>query len=481
MNNMNADMDLGNIDFDNIDLDDIFNTNTTVSDSFTAPSVNTTDNVVEEHIVINDNANDVDEITKKIKKTTTKNRRTTKKNDNNTQGNVATSMSTNTVQSLITKLETIKKDLEASFAERDEVIDIAILALLTGQSMLMLGQPGTGKSAITEALCSKIEGGVFFQWLLNRTSDPSEILGPYSVKGMEQDQFLRVTDGKLPQANIAFLDEIFKCNEPTLNMLLPIINEKKFYNNGQAVKIPLISLFCASNETPDDESLDALYDRLLFRIDVKYIHQVKGKMQMFKNYIAGNKPKGTTTITIDELHTLQEEVNKVAFPDAVLKNYINFLNTLEAQEIIISDRRKNQCLKVMQASALLHGRYVVNTEDLQSLLYVLWKEPSDIPFIQSEIDKCSNPLKTIYENYNKNFIDFKNTIRKIDDPDEKSKKGLEIKISLDNISKGINKELQGADANTEGYKKLVELRQQVDDYAKKLIKACLQVDMTGGR
>lgn len=150
------------------------------------------------------------------------------------------------------KLRAIGNELNNMFFERDEVINNAMRALAIGQSMLLLGPPGTGKSNLTEELCSRIEGGTFFQWLLNRTSDPSEILGPYSIKAMEQDRFLRVTNGKLPEAHIVFLDEIFKCNEPTLNIMLPLINEKKFYNDGVAVPVPLISMFAASNELPED-------------------------------------------------------------------------------------------------------------------------------------------------------------------------------------------------------------------------------------
>lgn len=91
--------------------------------------------------------------------------------------------------------------------------------------------------------------------MLNKTSDPSEILGPYSIKEMENDKFMRITTGKLPEAHIAFIDECFKANAPVLNILLPIMNEKIFYNDGKPNNIPLMTMIGASNEGPEDKSI----------------------------------------------------------------------------------------------------------------------------------------------------------------------------------------------------------------------------------
>lgn len=148
----------------------------------------------------------------------------------------------------IEKLHIIADELKDLFLERNHVIDNSIKALITGHTVLLIGPPGTAKSALTHALCDRIENAKYFSWLLNRTSDPAEILGPFSIKEMENDKFLRVTKNKLPESEIAFLDEIFKCNEPTLNILLPLINEKLFFNDGTPSDVPLITLFAASNE-----------------------------------------------------------------------------------------------------------------------------------------------------------------------------------------------------------------------------------------
>lgn len=112
------------------------------------------------------------------------------------------------VSSAQAKLNMIKKEMNDLIVERDVVIDCMLYALVSGQSLLLLGLPGTGKSYISYELCSRIENANYFQWMLNKTSDPSEILGPQSIKAMENDKYLRITTGKLPEAHIAFIDEV---------------------------------------------------------------------------------------------------------------------------------------------------------------------------------------------------------------------------------------------------------------------------------
>lgn len=137
---------------------------------------------------------------------------------------------------------------------------------------------------------------------------------------MEKDKFLRKTEGKLPEAEIVFLDEIFKSNEPTLNILLPLINEKIFYNDGKPVPVPLVTLFAASNELPEDESLGALYDRLLFRHWVDYVSDQGNRYKMYESYVDkrnGVNIKPFTTISMEELFALQNAAKEVTFSPGV--------------------------------------------------------------------------------------------------------------------------------------------------------------------
>src|SRR5688500_7984442 len=70
----------------------------------------------------------------------------------------------------------------------------------------------------------------------------------------------------LPEAEVVFLDEVFKSNSAILNALLTLLNERKYTSGGQILRCPLISVFAASNEVPGDETLNAIFDRFLLRV-----------------------------------------------------------------------------------------------------------------------------------------------------------------------------------------------------------------------
>src|SRR6266446_5987582 len=148
----------------------------------------------------------------------------------------------------VSRIARIREELNRMFLERVDLIDGAIVAMLSANHVLIIGPPGTAKSMLADELCGRIEGANYFQWLLTKFSTPEEIFGAVSLKGLEEDDYRRVTSHKLPEAHIAFLDEIFKSNSSILNALLTIINERLFHNGRERVRVPLITMFGASNE-----------------------------------------------------------------------------------------------------------------------------------------------------------------------------------------------------------------------------------------
>ena len=181
-----------------------------------------------------------------------------------------------TKQTALVKLQTMERELSASLIERDEVIRAALIALLARQHLVILGPPGTAKSQLVTALASRISpangtGLKSFNYLMTRFTTPEELFGPVSVQALKQDEYRRVTTGKLIEAELAFLDEIFKASSAILNALLKITNERTFSNGNQELPVPLLSLFAASNELPQGNELEALWDRFLLRVRVGYV------------------------------------------------------------------------------------------------------------------------------------------------------------------------------------------------------------------
>lgn len=365
------------------------------------------------------------------------------------------------VEEVVQKLQNISIELKDIFVEREEVIDNSIKALVTGQTVLLIGPPGTAKSALTNELCNRIQQGRYFSWLLNRSSDPSEILGPFSIKEMEQDKFLRVTANKLPEAEIVFLDEIFKCNEPTLNILLPMINEKVFYNDGQELKVPLVTLFAASNEFPEEESLLALYDRMIFRMYVDYIGDVQNKLKMFKTFLKKEEDERYTTVTLEEIELVRDALEVVEIDDSMLKEYIALINALLREGVRVSDRRQNECLRVLKTNAILNNRYKVDETDFKSLKSVLWNDLEEIEIVEEILKESSlTSYEKEYSLMKRRYQEISSSIETIVD----SRMLVELKGSIEYIHEKTKNILKEKELMTEKTKnQFTSLEKEIAD------------------
>jgi MoxR-like ATPase len=285
------------------------------------------------------------------------------------------------------KIQNLRKELNNSFVERSQVIDGALTAILAGEHCLLFGAPGTGKSALIQALCNSIEGANYFQWLLTKFSTPEEIYGPISLKGLENDTYTRITTSKLPEAHVGFVDEIFKANSSILNSMLSIINERIFHNNGHPVAVPLISLFGASNELPESEALEAMFDRFLLRYWVGYI----ADQSAFEAMLLATPSVPANCLSLDELKVAQAQARALPLATDTLATLLSLKLILEDKGIRASDRRWKKILAATRAYAYLQGHSQVEVEDLEILIDCTWREPKEYSTIAAIIREVINP------------------------------------------------------------------------------------------
>jgi len=271
------------------------------------------------------------------------------------------------------KLRKMMEEMRFHFVEREEEIAGALLAMLSGEHVLFIGPPGTAKSQMAKMMCERLRGGSFYYYLLTRFTSPEEVFGPLSLSSLQKDEFRRRTEGYLPQANIAFLDEIFKANSSILNSLLTILNERRFHNGNEVADVPILSVYGASNELPDEEEgLAALYDRFLYRF---FITNVQDEDNFLKVLTSINGAAGGTSIGLEDIEEVKLRSAMVTADQEVLLAYLGLRKHFRSQGIYVSDRRWNKTLLVLKTAAAALGRESVDLTFLPLLQHMLWDRP----------------------------------------------------------------------------------------------------------
>lgn len=262
------------------------------------------------------------------------------------------------------KFLTLEKELKDQYFEREDVVRGMMVAMIARGNVLVLGPPGTAKTDLAQCLCNQLHGK-FFSRLLTKVSAPEELFGPLSLKALENDEYRRVISGKLPEADVAVVDEIFKCNSAVLNTLLPILNERVYFDDsGQGKPIPLLLLVGLSNELPEggtDGELSALWDRFDLRYVVGYIRDERSFGAMLS--LSGNKI--TTTISLAEVRQAQHQAATVKIADPVLQAQVKLWKELKQNGFMASDRRFRNSLRFLKAHAWLEGRQEVAEDDFE--------------------------------------------------------------------------------------------------------------------
>jgi MoxR-like ATPase len=278
------------------------------------------------------------------------------------------------------EIQALHAEFKEHFIERDEEILGAILAIFANENVLYLGPPGTAKTYLAQNICKSIEGAQFFYYLLTRFTAPEEIFGPLSIQSLEKDVFKRKVDGCLPSSHVALLDEIFKANSSILNSLLTLLNERRFHNGTEVIDTPLLTVFGASNELPEeDENLEALYDRFLFRYDVRYIQNEDNvKALLFSN----NSDFSTKVkLNIDNIKKIRGQAHTVELSEEVqdiilsLKKHLERKDSEDTENIQISDRRWKKIIGILKVAAAANERKKVDRTMLLILQHMLWDVP----------------------------------------------------------------------------------------------------------
>ncbi len=263
--------------------------------------------------------------------------------------------------------------LKARFVGRDEVIDLIALAAVAGEHLFLFGPPGTAKSLVVRSFAAGVRCR-YFEYLLTRFSEPNEIFGPVDLARLREGVVATVTTGMLPEVEFAFLDELFNANSAILNNLLTVLNERVYRRGAEAHRLPLVSAFAASNHLPEDDTLQALFDRFLLRCKVDSLPrpQLPGLLAagwaIEREGPAADGPPSDAPTAAD-LRDMARRARNVDL-SGVLDAYAGAIGAVRDLGVAVSDRRAVKVLKLVAASAVLCGRDAADASDLWVLRHV---------------------------------------------------------------------------------------------------------------
>lgn len=319
------------------------------------------------------------------------------------------------------RIEKLLDVLVSGLYEKETAVKLGLLTALAGESMFMLGAPGCAKSMITrrikEAFKADNKDGVkYFETLLNQFTTPEEVFGNISLKalngelpdenGNKKEEYRRLTEGMLPEVDIAFLDEIWKASPAILNTLLTIVNERKFHNGSKVMNVPLKALFAASNELPaKGKGLEALYDRFIFRLPVDFIKNEDDFFEMIdqpahEEFKLNDEDK-KLLISNTELKEWSKEIDKVTLSEvskqviSAIRKEMTLLNDAMSDEdkkngelFEVGDRRWKKIAHILKTSAFLNDRNEVDLMDCSLIENCIWGTEKQQKKAKEIVEKC---------------------------------------------------------------------------------------------
>lgn len=252
--------------------------------------------------------------------------------------------------------------------EREVLVDLVALAAVAGEHLLVIGPPGTAKSeAVRRA--ARATGASVFEYLLGRFTEPSEIFGPVDLRKLREGLVVTETRGMLPEAELAFLDEVFQGSTAILNTLLGILNERTFRRGHTQVACPLRVCVGASNALPDDESLAAFADRFLLRAFLEPVPAPRLEELLEGGWGLARRPaeQGASVAHLDALAA----VARAADLGAARPRIAHAVRLLRAAGIPLSDRRAVRLQALVAAAAALAGRAAPGEADLWPIVFAV--------------------------------------------------------------------------------------------------------------
>jgi len=275
---------------------------------------------------------------------------------------------TTAIEAAAARLRDVVRTATAGLVGRESLAELMVLAAVAQEHLLVIGPPGTAKSAVVRRVAQAL-GGRYFEYLLGRFTEPSELFGPVDLRKLREGSVETDVSGMLPEAEVAFLDEVFLGSTAILNTLLSVLNERRFRRGHTVRDCPLRICVGATNALPDDESLAAFADRFLLHAFVDPVPD-----HALEALLAGGWQSERSVLShCADLADLDRLCSAVAHVDmdAARSKLAHLIRRLRAAGLALSDRRIVKAQRLVAAATVLAGRTCATAADLWPLFYVM--------------------------------------------------------------------------------------------------------------
>lgn len=316
------------------------------------------------------------------------------------------------------KLLEVEKTLNQLVIGHEDFIKALMIASVAGEHMVVIGSPGTAKS-YTVRLFAKLVNASFYQYLLTKFTSFDEIFGTVDITALTRGEFRR-NWSRIISSEFVFLDEIFKANSAILNALLSLLQERIIYDpmSGNPIEAKLHAAVGASNETPEDPELQALYDRFAIRVFISYLEDDKLLLNAIQaRWLSNNNFQPVATMDdVKTLHNFAISLMSAKIKDLgheVYKlyhiNVVPLVKSLRSKGVLVSDRTiieklpKLYCAylalygitldNVMSATYELVQYLARNREELQSIRKAIDEALGEVAELARKLEKAKEFLK----------------------------------------------------------------------------------------
>jgi MoxR-like ATPase len=263
--------------------------------------------------------------------------------------------------------DAVKKKL----INRDEELEALKLCLLCKGHLMLDGPAGVAKSKLAR-LGFQVLGGediVRYNIQMMPNTQAEEIFGPMSITKLREKEIIHYnTKGNLPEAHVAYLDELYRGSDSILPTMMGILNERTFHNGQIVQKCPLITAIGTTNFITDRPELEAFHDRWLITCSVKPMDSAAARLRMLGLFLEDESDKVDIEepLELHELSRLHDAVKAVEVPQIMLELYEELVEKyrVAVPNVYVSDRRYCQAVRLIQAAILLEsdGQAVENPD-----------------------------------------------------------------------------------------------------------------------